>query len=361
MLRILFLGENWFGSCARACCYALRRAGYDVQDIDIQTLMPQWRQPSNRVITRLLRSRIIREYNDLILDSAAQFRPDILLAFKGALVCSSTLDDLRSSGVALYNYYPDTSPSAHGKHLTSSICGYDCVFYTKKFWGTSVPQELVGRRLVYVPHGYDADVHRRLPLDSRDSQLYGKKVLLVAGHTPEKERLLSELMRFRPDIDLQIYGPRWTELGRSPNLRPCTRGVPLYGSQYSKAIAAAAICLGIMSGKVQGVTQGDETTTRSFEIPACGGFMLHERTAELLEQYEEGLEVACFGSVKELAEKIDYYLAHPDEREAIARAGHRRCVPAYSYDRRMAQILDYHVEHCDRTVKNASAQTMRAS
>src|SRR5437763_2380853 len=166
MLRILFLGENWFGSCARACCYALRRAGCDVKDIDIQTLMPQWRQPSNRVITRLLRSRISREYNDLVLEAALQFHPDIVLAFKGAFVNSSTLDELRSSGVALYNYYPDTSPSAHGKHLASSIRSYDCVFYTKKFWNTSVPGGLEGRRLFYVPHGYDADVHRPLPLDS---------------------------------------------------------------------------------------------------------------------------------------------------------------------------------------------------
>ena len=29
--------------------------------------------------------------------------------------------------------------------------------------------------------------------------------------------------------------------------------------------------------------------------------MLHERTPELLELYDEGKEVACFGSVEELA------------------------------------------------------------
>ena len=340
MLRILFLGENWFGSCARACCYALRRAGCDVQDIDVQTLMPQWRQPSNRAIARLLRPRIIREYNDLILDSAVQFRPDILLAFKGAFVNSSTLDALHSSGVALYNYYPDTSPSAHGRHLASSIRVYDCVFYTKKFWGTSVPEGLEGRHMVYVPHGYDADVHRPLPLNSTDTQLYGKKVLLVAGHTPEKECLLSELMRFRPDIDLQIYGPRWTELGRSPNLRPCTRGVPLYGSQYAKAIADAAICLGIMSGKVQGVTQGDETTTRSFEIPACGGFMLAQRSDGQREYFEEGREMECFGSFEEMQDKLRWYLSHEAERERIRAAGLRRCLESgYSYQDRFRFLL----------------------
>jgi spore maturation protein CgeB len=70
--------------------------------------------------------------------------------------------------------------------------------------------------------------------------------------------------------------------------------------------------------------------------------MLHERTPELLEIYDEDKEVACFGSLKELAEKIQYYLAHPQERESIARAGHARCVPAYSYDDRVRAILRYH-------------------
>jgi spore maturation protein CgeB len=86
----------------------------------------------------------------------------------------------------------------------------------------------------------------------------------------------------------------------------------------------------------------DETTTRTYEIPACGGFMLHERSPELQGLFEEDKEVACFASGRELAEKIEYYLAHPEERKAIAAAGHARCVPAYSYDHRVAQILRWH-------------------
>jgi len=347
-LRVLFLGENWYGSCARACCYALRRLGCDVTDIDVQTIIPQWRQRSNRAIARLLRPRIIREYNQLILDSASQLRPDIFLAFKGSFVEPRTLEILRQSNVALYNYYPDTSPTAHDRLLAESIRKYDCVFYTKRFWGSNPPQTLADRPTAFLPHGYDPDVHKPLPLDDQDMGDYGHDVTVVASHTPYKELLLSELLRYRPNLDLHIYGSRW-ETSRSAELRSHIRGIPIYGSQYAKAVRAARICLGIMSGKVEGVSQGDETTTRSFEIPACGGFMLHERTPELLELYEEGREVACFGSVEELASKIDYYLNHPEERQAIARAGHARCVPAYSYDSRVKAILSYYE-------KNASTQ-----
>jgi spore maturation protein CgeB len=87
--------------------------------------------------------------------------------------------------------------------------------------------------------------------------------------------------------------------------------------------------------------------------------MLHERSPELLELYKEGEEVACFSSPQELAEKIDYYLAHPEERDAIAGAGHRRCVPAYSYDNRMAEILRWHEETSRKPPEVAAGVTGR--
>jgi len=354
VLRILFLGENWFGSCARACCYALRRAGCEVADIDIQTIAPQWRRLRSRGLARLLRPLIIREYNQLILNTARNFRPDILLAFKGSLVESRSLHVLRSWGIKLYNYYPDTSPFAHDWQLAQSILEYDCIFHTKKFWFKSPPAGIDQRRLVYVAHGYDPDVHRPASVSIPPIEHNRPAVLVIAGHSAEKERLLSSLVRSRPKLDLAIYGPRWNECSQSENLKPFVRGYALYGAEYARAISSAAICLGILSGHVQGVCQGDEVTTRSFEIPACAGFMLHQRTSELLEHYREGQEVSCFASIEELNEKIDYYLARPEERRAIARAGHKRCVPAYSYDRRMAEILRWH-EQAKRIVPPVAA------
>ena len=71
--------------------------------------------------------------------------------------------------------------------------------------------------------------------------------------------------------------------------------------------------------------------------------MLHERNSEVMDLYHDNEEMACFDSIEELAEKIDYYLAHPIERASVARAGHARCVPAYSYDDRMDKMVRSHV------------------
>jgi hypothetical protein len=350
-VRILFLGESWYGSCARACCYALRRLGCDVADIDLQTIIPQWRQRSNRAIAQLLQPRIIREYNQLILERASQTRPDILLAFKGTAVTAATLRKLHSSGIALYNYFPDTIPSEHGNILVEAIHEYDCVFYTKKFWEANPPDGLSKPRLVFLPHGYDPEVHRIMELDARDVSELTHDVTVIATHTAYKEKVLRGLLGVMPDLDLHIYGNLWADLPRAPELRCHIRGMALVGSWYAKAIRAARINLAITSWT--GGIEVDETTTRTFEIPACGGFMLHECTPELLELYDEGREVACFGSGEELASKIEYYLAHPEERDAIARAGHARGVPAYSYDSRMKEILRYHDSRSTAHVKLA--------
>jgi hypothetical protein len=342
MPRILFLGENWYGSSARACCYALRRLGCDVRDVDIQTFLPQVRQRASKAALRLLRGMMVREYNQRILEIASLFQPDVLLAFKAAYIKPATLRQLRQQGVALYNYYPDTSAFAHGRLLPKSLPEYDCVFYTKPFWADDVwKKNLILRQAIFLPHGYDPEIHRVHEIGPQDSRRFDADLMVVATYNRAKENLLQQLVGKRPELKLVIWGNRW-EKCRSTRLRPFIRGMALEGSDYAKAIRVARINLGLLSGRVSGASQGDETTTRTYEVPACGGFMLHERTPEVLRLYQEGKEMAAYGSVEELAQKIDYYLAHPGERQAIAQAGHERCVPAYSYDNRMREILRWH-------------------
>lgn len=344
MVRILFLGENWFGSCARACCHALRRLGCEVADFDAQTIFPQLKRRSSRAILRLLEPKLIREYNEQIISLAVTFKPDFLLAFKGRYVTAKTLTALRQTGVKLYNYYPDTSAFAHGSLLPETLPLYDCVFFTKRFLDRDVRSRVDLRSSMFLPHGYDPELHLAQQLDEKDLSQYRRDVGVIATYTRPKEKLLEQLVTLRPNLDFQIWGNQWRERCQSDRLEKFIQGAPLNGTSYAKALRAFRINLAIMSGLVPGASRGDETTTRSYEIPACGGFMLHERTDEVLELFEEGKEIACFGDAEELAKKIDYYLTHSEERAAIAAAGHKRCVPAYSYDNRMAEIIRWHIE-----------------
>jgi spore maturation protein CgeB len=339
MLRVLFVGENWFGSCARACCYALRRLDCNVLDLDAQTFFPRLGMKSSRAALRLAAPRLIKEYNQQLIEVAEHFQPDFLLAFKGTYVLAQTLRELRRRGIAIYNYYPDRMLLARGTPLEQAISEYDCVFDTKRYWDGDTAQRYRVRNRVFLAHGYDPEIHRPVELDERDRQQFACDVSLIATHMPVKQEVVSALARLRPHLDLHIWGNQWDEYCRSAEVRKRVRGPAVNGVSYAKAVRASRINLALM-----GVTPEarDETSTRTYEIPACGGFMLHPRTPEVQELFEEDREIACFGSVEELAQKIDDYLVRPEERKAIARAGHLRCVPAYSYEQRMAEILRWH-------------------
>lgn len=85
----------------------------------------------------------------------------------------------------------------------------------------------------------------------------------------------------------------------------------------------------------------DQQTSRTMEIPGCGGFMMAERTNEHKALFEEDKEAVYFSSNEELLEKCRYYLAHDDERVAIADAGRKRCeVSAYSNEKGIKNMLD---------------------
>ncbi len=345
MLRILFIGTNWYGNNARSCAEGLRRLGHDVLDIDEQTFIPRASKFTSRVVRRLFWFRMVEEFNEEIVRTANNFAPDIFIAFKGNYIYAETLRSLGEKGISLYNYFPDTSAFNHGKWLPKSLPEYDCVFYTKPFWYSDVTKQIPLKAGCFLPHGYDPLLHRPVALDARDISDYGSDVSFIAFHSRYKETLLSELMNARPGLNLNIWGEGWTARCKAPNLRKCIKGFPLYGDRYTRGIQATRINLAILNGPIEEASSGDLTTSRTYTIPASGGFMLHERNSEVLALYKEHQEIECFDSAEELAEKIDFYLAHPQAREQIARAGYARCVPAYSYDHRMAELLHWHEEH----------------
>jgi hypothetical protein len=84
---------------------------------------------------------------------------------------------------------------------------------------------------------------------------------------------------------------------------------------------------------------------RLFEATGAGALLITDYQDNLGELFEIGTEVVAYRSPQECAEQIGYYLAHPDEAEAIAGAGRRRTLRDHTYAVRMAQtaaILDRH-------------------
>jgi spore maturation protein CgeB len=157
----------------------------------------------------------------------------------------------------------------------------------------------------------------------------------------------------RPDIKLKIWGMQWE---KAPSLARWVESREVLGSEYAKAIRLSKVNLGILSEMRKGASSGDLITARTFHIPACGGFMLHERTAEVAQFFVENRECAMFDGGAEMVEKVNYYLDHPGRREAMTEAGHIRCLNGgNSVDDRARAVLAKVAELRDAAVAPAGA------
>lgn len=145
--------------------------------------------------------------------------------------------------------------------------------------------------------------------------------------------VIGDLVR-KHKIPVNVYGTLWN---RKP-LYYRHRSLFHPGAvehEYVNVICGSKISLGFVSS-----SNRDEYSMRTFEIPACKGFFLAERTPKHLELFEEGKEAEFFGSPEECAEKIRYYLGHEDERSKIAEAGYQRCVGSdYTIHRSLSDAL----------------------
>jgi spore maturation protein CgeB len=125
-------------------------------------------------------------------------------------------------------------------------------------------------------------------------------------------------------------GPEW------PKLQPSFRGNAVAGDEYALALGAPQITLHFLRH-----ANRDEQDSRTFEIPACGGFMMAEWSRRHGELFEEDREAVFFRNDQELVEKVKHYLARPDECAAIAARGRGRALASgYDYESRMTDLLE---------------------
>lgn len=157
-------------------------------------------------------------------------------------------------------------------------------------------------------------VFRRLPLPAvHDASFVGQP------HSDRRE-LVDRLRRAGVDVVTRGFG--WPE-GRA-SLR-----------EMVALSNRSRMCLNFSNTSRGGVNQ---VKGRDFEIPAMGRPMVTAYSDELAECFGEG-EVAVYRSPGELVEVVVGLLWDEPRREAIAAAGHRRCLRDHTAERRLGDLL----------------------
>lgn len=108
------------------------------------------------------------------------------------------------------------------------------------------------------------------------------------------------------------------------------------GEASSIVFAGSKINLNI---SLKGIEGG--TPQRIMDVLGAGGFVLTNYCSETAELFEEDKEIVMFRTPEELMEKAAYYLAHDKERECIARAGCRKVLSCYTYEKKLKKLMDW--------------------
>ncbi len=341
-LLIGFLGADWWGSDARALASEFRRDGHLLIERHYEDHFPtRWRSTPLRLLRRCCRGLMSADYNRAIREILDVKALDFLLVFKGMLLEKATLQAFVDKQVAAYCVYPDVSFIDHGNNIWSCLPLYDCVFTTKTFHVEDHQIKAAAKSLKLVNHGFDPDVHRPVSLRPDIASYYEADVSFVGVHSPKKEAILAALIQNIPGLRLRIWGTNWDKA--SSEVQQSWEGRGAYGDELAAIYVASKINLGLLSEAGGGTSAGDRTTARTWQIPACKAFMLHEDTPEVREAFTAGREVGLFGDRNDLVTKVRYYLEHAQERESIAQQGYRRSQAApYSYRSAANDIIAFH-------------------
>ncbi|MBZ0159605.1 MAG: glycosyltransferase [bacterium] len=294
-----------------------------------------------RICSRLFRYGVpvsrpdVANDNARLLAAAKQGHWDIVWLEKALTIGPQTLVGVRKHCpvARIIGFSPDDMNGRHNQsqQFLKALPLYDYFLTTKSY----NVHELGNRgcpNVVFVGNGFDPDTFRPLPVSSEDRIRLGGDVGFIG--TYERER--ADLMYYLATQGIRVrgWGSNWGKMPwQHPNL--AIENTPLYGDDFAKACATFKINLAFLR-KIN----RDQQTTRSVEIPACGGFMLAERTDEHLELFEEGEEAEFFASREELLEKCRHYLRDNQARIRIAQRGYERCLRSgYSNSERLREAL----------------------
>lgn len=209
----------------------------------------------------------------------------------------------------------------------SFLKGYDLILTSFPHF---VPRlRAMGVASEYFRIGFDTRVQEKLgdvPKDVEASFVGG-----ISRHHGKAIPVLEYLAKSTP---MQFFGYGADSLDADSPIRARHHG-EVWGLDMYRALARSRITL----NRHINVAENYANNMRLYEATGVGALLLTDRKDNLGELFEVGKEVVVYSSAEEAAELISYYLAHPDEAQAIARAGQERTLREHTYRHRMEELI----------------------
>lgn len=337
-LRVMIVNPVYGGSLPTAhhCAGALKNMGHEVATVDCEAFEQGFfslkKVTRNRENSEILSQNFMSFMGEIAAAKAAEFQPDLVLALAQAPLTPDAIQKLKALNIPVVFWFVEDFRTL--PYWNEIVTSYDHIFTLQdgQFHDELRLKEV--RDCYYLPQACFSEVHK--PLGKGVSDNYQADVSFMGAAYHNRVQSFPRLM----DLDFKVWGEGWdleTPLGRqvqNNNKRVSTE-------ETVKIYNAAKINLNLHSSTYHyGINpDGDFVNPRTFEIAACRGFQLVDNRKYLSRMFRIGEEIIAFDTLDQMREQIDYYLAHPEERNSIALKSYQRVLMEHTMEHRMQEML----------------------
>ncbi|HLI30683.1 MAG TPA: glycosyltransferase [Terriglobia bacterium] len=328
-MRILIAGKFYPDSFARCIATTAELMGHTVRAFETEGV--NWRRKRIwKVSWTLLETgfpKVEWAWQQRIYKCVKQFCPDLILFPNEGFSPEVIRDMKRATRAKLAIWYPDHLVNLGRQYMLAAE--YDAWFFKDPYMADIFRAKL-GLNAHYLPEACHSQWHRRTEPSGEALRRYGCDLATAGNMYYYRAKMLEAFKGY----DLKIWGnsyPRWL---KSP-MRASYPGIYVAEEEKARAFNAAKIVINTMHyGEIEGVN------CRLFEAAGCGAFQIADWKPALADLFEPEHEIVTFRTLRELKEKIDYYLARPDERREIADRAYIRAHRDHTYEKRLQMMFE---------------------
>ncbi|MDR6225278.1 CgeB family protein [Desmospora profundinema] len=264
------------------------------------------------------------------------FKPDIILVLRGSLP-PYAIKQLRKISQAQIGLWEVDDPYNFRNHI-KKLPPYhfmitqdsSCVSYYRRLKKTCLHLPLAVNPNLYHPF--------KVPKE------YQYDICFIGSALPIRLKYFDELTPFLLKKNFIIIGQWWEQLKNYNKLKPHIINRTIPPSEVAKYYNGAKIVLNIHRTP-NDINQNHlnipayTPNNRTFDIAACRAFQLISRRRDLKKFYELDEEIISFKRLRDLKQKIEYYLDHDEERNRIASQAYERTMKDHTYSVRLRYLI----------------------
>ncbi len=340
-MKILYAGQLSERDSALYRVWALERLGHTVVRLDSYGYQPALGMPFSSVL-RKVAHRVqagpwVVRLNREVLAMAEREQVDVFWADKLLGLWPETLERLRGMGVATVSYMIDNAFGPRrdpGWRLYMRCIPAFDLHVVQRDRNIADYRNRGARDVIKIQTAYEPTIH--FPPEAGWSDVQRDRgVSFIGTSYDDRPEFLTRL--WRAGLPVVISGDgMWRRRLEPAAAAALYTGGELYGAEYREGIWRSKINLSFLTHSNE-----DEFVHKSFEIAACGGFLLAERSEGHRQRFVEDEEAVFFTGYEECERKVRQYLGDEAARARIAAAGRARAVrDGYGNDAQVGLIVE---------------------